>query len=115
MFLFHTGFTLLAAAGPFTTSDSLEMEPLKDLLRVVERERPNVLLLVCVCVHVCVCVCVYMCVRAHDIMFFVEYYVSGKICYRLQLGPFVDSTHPHIKVYIAKLQPQHKTVLALMH
>lgn len=47
---------MLAAAGPFTTSDSLEMEPLRDLLRVVEVEKPDVLLLVCLCVHICVCV-----------------------------------------------------------
>ena len=58
---------MIAAAGPFTTSDDLEMEPLHDLLKIVKTERPNVLLLVgqcmtkligcCVCVCVCVCVC----------------------------------------------------------
>lgn len=37
---------MIAATGPFTTSDNLDMDPLKDLLRVVEREEPNVLLLV---------------------------------------------------------------------
>ena len=36
----------MAAAGPFTTSDNLDMEPLRDLLSVVERSRPDVLILV---------------------------------------------------------------------
>ena len=45
---------MVAAAGPFTTSDSLDMEPLYNLLEVVKREKPNVLLLVClsVCLNV---------------------------------------------------------------
>ena len=42
----HIGFTMVAAAGPFTTSDSLEMGPLRDLLEVVEREKPDALVLV---------------------------------------------------------------------
>lgn len=40
------GFTMLAAAGPFSTTDSLDMKPLHDLLRVVGEEQPSVLLLV---------------------------------------------------------------------
>lgn len=42
----HIGFTMVAAAGPFTTSDSLEMGPLKDLLKVVAGEKPDALVLV---------------------------------------------------------------------
>ena len=37
---------MVAAAGPFTTSASLEMGPLKGLLKVAEREKPDVLVLV---------------------------------------------------------------------
>ena len=37
---------MVAAAGPFTTSDSLEMGPLKDLLKVVAGEKPDALVLV---------------------------------------------------------------------
>ena len=37
---------MVAAAGPFTTSASLEMGPLRDLLDVAEREKPDVLVLV---------------------------------------------------------------------
>jgi DNA polymerase alpha subunit B len=39
------GFTLLAAAGPFSTSDSLDMAPLDDLIARVRGEEPDVLLL----------------------------------------------------------------------
>ena len=37
---------MVAVAGPFTTSDSLEMDPLKDLLNVVAGEKPDALVLV---------------------------------------------------------------------
>lgn len=40
------GFSLLAAAGPFSTSDTLDMAPLNDIIRQVREEEPNVLLLV---------------------------------------------------------------------
>ena len=36
----------MVAAGPFTTSDSLDMVPLSDLLKSVAEERPDVLILV---------------------------------------------------------------------
>ncbi|KAL5466791.1 hypothetical protein EMCRGX_G030940 [Ephydatia muelleri] len=38
-------FTMVMAAGPFTTSDNLEMEPLQQLMRIVVTERPDVLIL----------------------------------------------------------------------
>ena len=37
---------MVMAAGPFSTSDSMDMTPLHDLLTAVERERPSVLMLV---------------------------------------------------------------------
>ena len=37
---------MIAATGPFTTSDSLEMEALKDLIEVVKLEKPDILFLV---------------------------------------------------------------------
>ena len=37
---------MMVAAGPFTTSDNLDMAPLHDLLTIVSTERPSVLLLV---------------------------------------------------------------------
>ncbi len=37
---------MMVAAGPFTTSDNLDMTPLHDLLKKVSMERPTVLLLV---------------------------------------------------------------------
>lgn len=39
------GFTMLCAAGPFSTIDTLNFDPLRSLLEVVEEERPNALLL----------------------------------------------------------------------
>jgi len=54
---------MVVAAGPFATSDSIEMEPLHDLLGIVRSEEPDVLVLVsswlvlCHCVSICVCVC----------------------------------------------------------
>ena len=46
MFLFCLAFTMMVAAGPFATSDSIEVEPLHDLLAVVATEEPDVLVLV---------------------------------------------------------------------
>jgi DNA polymerase alpha subunit B len=37
---------LIAAAGPFTAYDNLNFEPLNDLLKVAEKEKPDVLLLI---------------------------------------------------------------------
>ena len=37
---------MLCASGPFTTTDNLAMDPLHDLLNIVQNERPDVLLLV---------------------------------------------------------------------
>jgi len=37
---------MVIAAGPFTTSDSLDMDPLSDLVRVVDTETPDILMLV---------------------------------------------------------------------
>ena len=37
---------MVIVAGPFTTSDSLDMNPLSDLLRVVDAETPDILVLV---------------------------------------------------------------------
>lgn len=37
---------MLVSSGPYTTSDSLDMAPLHDLLSVVSQECPSVLLLV---------------------------------------------------------------------
>lgn len=38
-------FTMIMAAGPYTTSDNLEMDPLQQLIRIVVKERPDVLIL----------------------------------------------------------------------
>ena len=37
---------MLVAAGPFTTSDSLLYEPLTDLMRTVQNDKPDLLILV---------------------------------------------------------------------
>ena len=37
---------MMVAAGPFTTNDKLDYEPLNDLLTTVRKERPKVLVLV---------------------------------------------------------------------
>ena len=39
-------FLMMVAAGPFTTSDSLLYEPLADLMKTVENDRPDLLILV---------------------------------------------------------------------
>ena len=39
-------FSVLVCAGPYTTSDSLSYEPLADLMNVVQREKPDLLVLV---------------------------------------------------------------------
>ena len=38
--------SIIIAAGPFTTSDSLNYEPLKDLIEVVQKNRPDLTILV---------------------------------------------------------------------
>ncbi|XP_064393232.1 DNA polymerase alpha subunit B-like isoform X2 [Halichondria panicea] len=40
-----SGFTLMTAVGPFTTTDNLDLQPLRDLLELVQRDRPHVLIL----------------------------------------------------------------------
>jgi hypothetical protein len=37
---------MIAATGPFTTSDNLEMGALRDLMDVVKQEKPDLLVLV---------------------------------------------------------------------
>ena len=37
---------MIAATGPFTTSDNLDMGALRDLMEVVKQEKPDVLVLV---------------------------------------------------------------------
>ena len=37
---------MIAATGPFTTSDNLEMGALRDLMEIVKQDRPDVLILV---------------------------------------------------------------------
>lgn len=44
---FDTEFLMIMASGPFTTLDSLEYSPLKELLEVVKQDRPSILILVC--------------------------------------------------------------------
>ena len=39
-------FLMMVAAGPFTTSDSLLYEPLADLMKTLENDRPDLLILV---------------------------------------------------------------------
>ena len=43
---FHAEFLMIMASGPFTTLDSLEYSPLKDLLEAVKQDRPSILFLV---------------------------------------------------------------------
>ena len=38
---------ILTAAGPFTTSDSLQFDALNDLIKIVQKEKPDVCILVC--------------------------------------------------------------------
>ena len=42
----YLGFTMIAATGPFTTSDNLEMGALRDLIEVVKQDKPDLLVLV---------------------------------------------------------------------
>ena len=39
---------MIAATGPFTTSDNLEMGALRDLMEVIKQEKPDLLVLVIV-------------------------------------------------------------------
>lgn len=43
---FSEPFLMMVAAGPFTTSDSLCYEPLADLMKTVQNDKPNLLILV---------------------------------------------------------------------
>lgn len=79
---------LVAAVGPFTTSDSLEMEPLHDLLRIVENEKPDVLLLVWTRKYT------QHTFYTHDEIYHIK--LLSVSC--LQFGPFLDATHEMIKV-----------------
>ena len=47
----HAEFLLIMASGPFSTLDSLEYSPLKELLEVVKLDRPSILLLVCTLIY----------------------------------------------------------------
>ncbi len=91
----------MVAAGPFTTSDNLDMEPLHDLLGVVRRERPSVLVLVSSRL-------------SHSLLLPPSplppllppsFLLSSCLflCFVLQFGPFVDSTHESIKVSVCDL------------
>jgi len=40
-----SGLSMLVAAGPFTTSDSVGMEPLQDILTVIKEKKPSVAIL----------------------------------------------------------------------
>ena len=40
-----TGVSMMIAAGPYTTSDNLEMIPLSDLLSHVTNYKPNILIM----------------------------------------------------------------------
>ena len=40
------GLDIIAAVGPFTTADNLEFRPLDDLVRVVETQKPDLVVLV---------------------------------------------------------------------
>lgn len=46
VFFFAEPFLMLVAAGPFTTSDSLLYEPLADLIKTVQNDKPDLLILV---------------------------------------------------------------------
>ena len=43
---FSEPFLMMVAAGPFTTSDSLCYEPLADLMKTVQNDKPDLLILV---------------------------------------------------------------------
>lgn len=45
-FFFTEPFLMSVAAGPFTTSDSLLYEPLADLMKKVQNDKPDLLILV---------------------------------------------------------------------
>ncbi|MGH0132775.1 UNVERIFIED_CONTAM: hypothetical protein FKN15_050355 [Acipenser sinensis] len=48
---------VLVACGPYTTSDSMNYEPLMDLIEVIKRDRPDVCLLVYLSFYACLPVC----------------------------------------------------------
>ena len=78
---------MLVAAGPFTTSDSLLYEPLADLMKTVQSDKPDLLVLVSQ-VHT-----VSRQVNNINIPLIKLFlFVSS------QLGPFVDSKHDQIIV-----------------
>ena len=61
-----SGFSLLAAAGPFSTSDSLEMTPLDDVITRVKEEQPSILLLVSGSLSLSLSLChFWFCVSSH--------------------------------------------------
>lgn len=43
---FSEPFLMMVAAGPFTTSDSPCYEPLADLMKTVQNDKPDLLILV---------------------------------------------------------------------
>ena len=46
LYLFAVSFSMMVAAGPFTTSDNFSYEPLKDLMRAVQKDKPDLLIMV---------------------------------------------------------------------
>ena len=69
-----TGFSAVIAAGPFSTSDSLDMAPLDDLIAMVMEAGPDILLLVTT-----------------------HHYIIELLLFS-QMGPFVDINNSIVKV-----------------
>ena len=67
----------MVAAGPFSTSDSLDMTPLDDLIAIVKREGPDILLLV----------------MTHYYIISLPFHF-----FLVQMGPFLDVNNSTVKV-----------------
>ncbi|KAK6922360.1 DNA polymerase alpha/delta/epsilon, subunit B [Dillenia turbinata] len=74
--------SMIAAAGPFTTTDNLMFEPLTGLLSYARRKPPQLLMLVRIMLDL------PSCIHAG--------FTESEVAF-WQLGPFVDSEHPEIK------------------
>lgn len=83
---------VLVACGPYTPSDSLTFDPLLDLINVIVRDRPDV----CILVQFCLILLFFLVNLSHSLCVW-----FNQVSFSPQLGPFVDSKHEQIEVFLA--------------
>lgn len=85
---------VLVACGPYTPSDSLSYDPLIDLINVIDKDRPDV----CILVRATLLQRKYSATNVDFAKKYISYILRCFVSCLTQLGPFVDSKHEQIEV-----------------